>query len=372
MRILLLSTTFGRYDSRIFHREAKALSNAGHDVTILCSDLQKEEVINRICIISTYKKIVGRFNRFIFTIPRIKRRIRNLPFDIIQISSPECLPLAKYFKKQGRKVIFDSREDYSAFMTEKPWIPRFLRKIVAVCYEKYESKCLKYIDSVIVVTPFIQERFAKKHRKVTTVTNYPLLSEEIESNIRTSSQLELCFFGTISNDDLHKNLMEAIRDIPNVKYHLLSAGNESINARLAEQARHTKTESKVTFYQKIEYDKIPSFLQNKDVGVILRRYAANYGYHRGSLGVIKFFQYMSAGLPILCTDFDEWKSIVNQYECGICVNPFDVSQIQSAIRFFINNPEETRKMGTNARHAFRVAFNWSTQEKTYISSVVDK
>lgn len=371
MRVLLLSTTFGRFDSRIFYREAKALADAGHDVTILCSDLGKEETINRISIVSTYKKLSGRLNRFFFTIPRIKRRIKALSFDIVQISNPECLPLAKYFKKQGKKVIFDSREDYSAFITEKPWIPRFLRKLVAFFYEKYETRCLKYIDSILVVTPFIQERFAKKHQRVSTVTNYPLLSEEVDNKTEPSNIFNMCFFGTISNDDLHANLMEAIRDIPNVKYHLLSAGNDAVNAKLAEQARQTQTEDKVILYPKVEYNMIPSFLQDKNIGVILRRYAANYGYRRGSLGVIKFFQYMAAGLPILCTDFDEWKSIIAEHKCGICVDPFDVEQIRNAIRYFIDNPEETKIMGQNARKAFRTVFNWSTQEKIYIRSVID-
>lgn len=371
MRVLLLSTTFGRFDSRIFYREAKALADAGHDVTILCSDLGKEELVDRINIISTYKQLSGRLNRFLFTIPRIKRRVKTLPFDIVQISNPESLPLAKYFKKRGKKVIFDSREDYSAFITEKPWIPRFLRKLVAFFYEKYENSCLKYIDSVVVVTPFIQERFAQKHPRVNTVTNYPLLTEEVDNKTEISSVFNICFFGTISNDDLHANLMEAIRDIPSVKYHLLSAGNDADNAKLVEQSRQTETEDKVTLYPKIEYSKIPAFLQDKNIGVILRRYAANYGYHRGSLGVIKFFQYMASGLPVLCTDFDEWKNIVIEYKCGICVNPFDIEQIRTAIRHFIDNPEETKKMGENARKAFQTVFNWSTQEKIYIHSVID-
>ena len=43
------------------------------------------------------------------------------------------------------------------------------------------------------------------------------------------------------------------------------------------------------------------------------------GYKKGTLGNNKIFEYMYYGLPIICTDFDLWKEIIDKYKCGIYV-----------------------------------------------------
>lgn len=367
MRILLLSTTFGRYDSRIFHHQARTLASAGHEVIVLCADGQKDEDLDHIKIISTSKKISGRLSRFLFTSKRIKKRIKDIDYDVVQLSNPESLPLIKYFVRKGKGVVFDSREDYSAFISEKPWIPRIFRRLVAKCYAKYEKKCLKLVSKVITVTPFLTEKFASFHPNVVTVANYPFLSEEIVNEGNPYGNLDLCFFGTISNDDMHGQIMETIKGLPYVRYHLLSAGTDKQNSAFREKANSLGLHDRFVLYSKMPYEQISSFLRGKDAGVILRRYAANYGYHRGSLGVIKFFRYMSAGLPIICTDFVEWKAIIDKYACGICVNPNDMEAIKKAIVFLRDNPQQAHAMGENARLAFRSTYNWETQVETYLS-----
>src|SRR5699024_964697 len=41
----------------------------------------------------------------------------------------------------------------------------------------------------------------------------------------------------------------------------------------------------------------------------------------------KFFEYMNAGLPIICSNFPVWKQFIETYECGIAVDPFDEEAI---------------------------------------------
>jgi glycosyltransferase involved in cell wall biosynthesis len=131
-------------------------------------------------------------------------------------------------------------------------------------------------------------------------------------------------------------------------------------------AKEIGVENNFFLSYKVPYEKIPQFLVNKNVGIIIRKYAANYGYRRGSLGVIKFFQYMSAGLPIICTDFDEWKTIIDENQCGIYVNPYDVNEIKNAILFLKDNPAVAKTMGDNAKKAFKTKYNWETQVGIYL------
>ena len=37
----------------------------------------------------------------------------------------------------------------------------------------------------------------------------------------------------------------------------------------------------------------------------------------------KFFEYMAAGLPIICSDFPVWRELVERHRLGLCVDPED-------------------------------------------------
>jgi glycosyltransferase involved in cell wall biosynthesis len=87
------------------------------------------------------------------------------------------------------------------------------------------------------------------------------------------------------------------------------------------------------------------------------------GYHKGTLGVLKLFEYMMAGIPVVATDFELWKEIVEGEDCGLCVNPHDVQAIAKAVNYLIDNPDRARLMGENGRKAVRDKYNWATQEQ---------
>ena len=80
----------------------------------------------------------------------------------------------------------------------------------------------------------------------------------------------------------------------------------------------------------------------------------------------KIFEYMAAGLPIICSNFPIWKNIVERNNCGICVDPLNSKEILDAINYISKNPDRAAIMGCNGREAVREIYNWAIEEKRFL------
>lgn len=124
--------------------------------------------------------------------------------------------------------------------------------------------------------------------------------------------------------------------------------------------------NKVHYVGKVTHDQVKSIYATALVGIVCLGYVPNVGYKVGTLGVLKLFEYMHAGLAVICTDFNLWKEIVEKEKCGLCVNPYDIEAIAKAIQYLVDNPDIAKEMGHNGRKAVEREYNWATQEKILV------
>ena len=76
---------------------------------------------------------------------------------------------------------------------------------------------------------------------------------------------------------------------------------------------------------------------------------------------------MMSGIPVICTKFEVWENIINEYKCGICIrNPQDSNEIAKAIRYLLEHPQEAEAMGKRGQEAIREKYNWGIQEKNLL------
>lgn len=77
----------------------------------------------------------------------------------------------------------------------------------------------------------------------------------------------------------------------------------------------------------------------------------------------KLFEFMAAGLPVIASDFPLWKSIIDEAQCGLTVDPNDVDAVRKACEKLLNDTDSGQQMGRNGRKKIVESFNWDIESK---------
>ena len=81
---------------------------------------------------------------------------------------------------------------------------------------------------------------------------------------------------------------------------------------------------------------------------------------------IKMFEFMAAGLPVVASNFPLWKRILEDAECGICVDPQNPEEVRDACLKLIHNPTLAEEMGHRGRKAVLEKYSWNSEKKSLI------
>jgi len=75
---------------------------------------------------------------------------------------------------------------------------------------------------------------------------------------------------------------------------------------------------------------------------------------------------MAAGLPVVASNFPLWKSIIEENNCGICVDQTNPEEIRNKLLALISNDDKLIEMGKNGRKAVELTYNWEVEEKKLV------
>lgn len=361
MKICHMTSNHKNTDTRIFQKECSSLAKKdNYEVYLVAQGASRNK--NGVHIIGTGDKVINRLRRMLFMTKEVYKKSLELDADIYHLHDPELLPYALRLKKRGKIVIFDSHEDYSVLMLEKKYIPFPLRKPVQYVFNIYQNKVLSKLDAVIGVTPHLVEKLEKINKKTVLITNYPIVKKETESmkkqNYSEMKENILVFAGGISEQWSHEIIISVLDRCKDVHYKMMGRGRNDY----LEKLKKIKGYEKTIYLGEIPYDEVKKELKNGTIGLAIAQYNNNTNYKTGTLGNTKLFEEMLAEIPVICTDFILWKDIIEKYQCGICVNPYNMNEIETAITWLVNNPEKAKKMGKNGKRAVVEEFNWERQE----------
>lgn len=356
MKVCHITSVHKSTDVRIFEKECVSLAAAGYDVYLVAQGESREE--KGVHVTGVGEAPASRIKRMTIFARKVYKKALELDADIYHFHDPELLPYGVKLKKRGKKVIFDSHENILHQMLEKTYIPSCLRVPIDKIFRRYVKNAVKKIDCIITVTPHIVEAFEKIHPNVREITNYPAFYESDINPMDKYRQFSLCSTGGIDMQWNHHNIINAISDL-NVTYILCGKGDLDY----IKQLENLENWHKVNFRGQVPYSESLQIQRKSHLGMALLQPGRNTGGNIGTLGNTKLFEYMMAGIPVICTHFELWHNIIDNCHCGICVNPENLEEISQAIKFLSEHPDEAARMGQNGRKAVKTEFNWSTQEK---------
>ena len=354
MLIAHLTSAHPRFDTRIFHKMCRYLVSSDYEVALVVADGKSDELVNCVQIYDVGSSR-GRRNRILNAPSKVLSKALELNADLYHLHDPELLPIGLRLKKAGKRVIFDSHEDVPRQMLSKPYLNQPMRWAIAQGIRGYESWVCRQLDGVIAATPFILNKFLKINSNSIDINNFPILGELVTDSSWAVKQPEVCYVGGISQIRGIVELVEAMEKLrSNGRINLVGCCSDaSLERRLQEQPGWQRVNPL-------------GFLNRQGVRDVLSRSIAGLvTFHRLPNHVDaqpnKMFEYMSAGIPVIASDFPLWREIIAGNNCGLLVDPLNPSAIAEAIDYLITNPVDAERMGTNGRRAIENLYNWGNE-----------
>ena len=360
-KVVHITSAHTRDDIRIFKKECISLSKSGIKVYLIVNDCLGNENVNNVSIIDAGRPISGRLDRFLNLSKYIYRAAIDLDADIYHFHDSDLIPVGLRLLKKNKKVVYDVHEDLPRQILTKEYIPSFFRKPVSLLLEFYENYASKQFDLILAATPHITERFRKLNKNTVNINNYPIHGELLfKKNHNIIKDNAVCYIGGISRIRGVKYLINALEHC-NVNLYL--AGRFS-DKKFEQELRSLKNWKKVIYLGQIGREKVSEILSLASAGLVTFLPAPNHNNAQPN----KMFEYMSAGLPVICSNFNLWKKIITENKCGICVNPVDSYEISSAINKIIEDKSLVAEFGKNGIESIKNKYNWNNEEKKLIKA----
>jgi glycosyltransferase involved in cell wall biosynthesis len=335
---------------------------AGYDVTLLATGLESGTAVPQV----TLPKPRNRRERMLRTSRLALRAARAMRADVYHFHDPELIPVALRLSREGARVIYDVHEDYGGELSHREWIPAPVRVPVARLAALAERAAVGHFDRLIASTPTIA---AKLPGAITVlVQNYPERDELTKADAlpHADRQAAFAYVGDVSRVRGARVMADAISRVRTNEAHLYIVGRIS-NPHLRAELEAAPSAPRTTLTGHLSRDALRDLLARVRAGLVVLQPTPNHVRAQPT----KLYEYMTAGLPVIASDFPLWRDIVTRAQCGFLVDPLDTGALAAAMETLLADPAAAAEMGERGRAAAIMNYGWAPEGARLVEAYRD-
>lgn len=350
-RVFHITTVHHFPDVRIFLKQCASLHRAGYEVTVLACcgrSLFKFKGYSVICI---GKSTRNRLRRLVPQLSILKKILMERP-DIVHFHDPELLPLMCILAGCGgrrMRVIFDVHEDYAS-----PLFNNWKRLLLGKVYHHLLPVAENRMSFILAEDSY--NRFCQRFH--TVIHNYPLKIEDIPWEER---EKRVVYLGTITEQRGALNMIRGFAAAQIDGWELIIIGSfdkPELLKCMKKVAMNLGIEKHVRILDYMPMEHALDFIKRSRIGLVLLHPIPNYVHSLPT----KVFEYLSAGLLIVISDFPFYKKFFQKIPGIVFVDPMDIKAIGDEIRR-LSDYEDSENAILQGRQLVKDMFSWESEEK---------
>lgn len=359
-KVAHVTTVHSPFDTRIFHKQCRSLAAAGYDVTLIQRGEAEETVDGvRVVPLPTYK---SRLRRMLGGVWLAVRLARHSGAEIVHFHDAELIWGALLLKLGGRKIVYDVHEDVAKDIDDKAYLPRWSRGVLKLGVGLAEKLAVVSFDRMSAATSAIAARFPPP--SVTLVRNTPILGELADKNEIPFKDRppRVVYLGGLAQFNGAAQMVAAMAELPADCPIRLTLGGRFPDAVEEQRARSAPGWDRVDYVGWVDRAGVAHHFSQARAGLVVYQPTPNIMECEPN----KFFELLSAGLPLIASNIPIWRRFIEEYRCGLIVDPSDPTAIAAAIRYLVEHPDEAQAMGARGKAAILSDYNWSIDTRTLL------
>lgn len=268
------------------------------------------------------------------------------------------LPLVTLIgKMKGGKVYYESRELYQHIggLRDKPFVQKLIANI--------ENHFIHKVDLVITTgemdSEFLEEHYGLANTLV--LRNLPLVNKPgNKKNYRTEFNIPeegmiLLYQGVLHEGRGISFVFDIMASVQGLYFVIL--GDGPFKEKFMNEAKQLGIADRVFFMGNIPQPELINYTAGGDIGIsLIENISVSYYYALPN----KLFEYIMAGLPVLCSNLPQMDKVVNEYDIGKSI---DIGTKEETAAFLIETVKYREMLNKYKDNCTKAAaeLNWESE-----------
>lgn len=285
-------------------------------------------------------------------------------YSIYHFHDPELIPLGVVLSLAGKTVIFDVHENVIADIGTKPYMSPMARGMVLSIFARLFTYAQEKFDMFILAEKSYTAIMETENYGV--VLNLPIL-RKIEVPESKRWKHGMVYVGSITEE---RGIFDMLEVFCHVNGHILDStlhlvgpiDGDGLHEKIGAWLKRKNLKNEVVLHGRIPNEEIFEIVRHNGLGLcLLKRDTFR------DIEPTKLYEYMMAGIPVVASDCPLWRSIVEDCECGLLVNPDNHLEAAESVIALLEDSRRLEEFGRNGLRAIQERLNWNREEEKLLS-----